>query len=109
MPRSGLFFRNLIVDICGGFLPCCDRSEAEVRNELLTPLLRRIAYSLSSIEAPEGVEAGSVYWSALEYEYKTEERPSTRGSKPRVDYVMTGQVNGKLLSQIPKKHNTLGS
>ena len=106
-----VFFRSLIVEISGGLLPCGDRSEAEVRHELLTPLLRRIAYSLSSIEAPEGVEPGSEYWSALEYEYQTEERPSTRGSKPRVDYVMTGQVNGKLLFQIPietKKQNTLG-
>ena len=65
------------MDISGGLLPCRDRSEVEVRHELLTPLLRRIAYSLSSIEAPEGVEVGSVYWLALEYEYKTEERPST--------------------------------
>ena len=60
--------------ISGGLLPCRDRSEVEVRHELLTPLLRRIAYSLSSTEEPEGVEVGSVYWSALEYEYVQDRR-----------------------------------
>ena len=65
-----IFFRSLVVEISGGLLarPGHQRNEAEVRHKLLTPLLRRIAHSLSTIEAPEGVAEGSMYWSALNYE-----------------------------------------
>ena len=52
-----------------------------------------------------------MYWSALNYEYKTEERPNTPGAKPRVDYLITGQMSDRILYQIPvesKKKNTLG-
>jgi hypothetical protein len=69
------------------------RSEAEVRYELITPLLRKVAHSVAIAGAPEGWEPGAVFSSVLNVERLTEERLNMRGAKPRVDYTLAGYIH----------------
>ena len=90
--------------------PGYEWAEAEIRHELITPLLRRIAHSISTMDEPPGCAPGSTYSSALHFETKTQEWPHVPGVKPRVEYLLTGQKEGKVLYLIPvevKRRNTL--
>ena len=60
-------------------------SETEIRHDLITPLLRRMAHSFSTLVPPEGCE-GKV---------KTQENSHMPGEKTRVDYLLSGQVGKK--------------
>ena len=93
------FFNMLSIEMSAGLVVRHGRtrSEAEVRHELVSPLLRRIAHCVSSMAAPEGWDEGVVYSSHLNVETSTEDRPHTPGPKPRVDYTLCGHSSGKLL------------
>ena len=101
------------MELSGGLLdrPDHTRTEAEIRHQLITPLLRRIAHSLSSLKAPEGCTAGAENSSGLHFEAKTQEWANVPGAKPCVDYLLTGQMEDKYLYLIPvevkKEHNVL--
>ena len=86
------FFNMLSIEMSAGLVVRHGRtrSEAEVRHELVSPLLRRIAHCVSSMAAPEGWDEGIVYSSLLNVETSTEDRPHTPGPKPRVDYTLCG-------------------
>ena len=89
------FFHSLMFDMSSGLLVRSgghQKSEAEVRQELISPLLRRVAHCMSSVVAPEGWNGGPVYSSALNVETNTESRPRIPGAKPRVDYMLVGHV-----------------
>ena len=79
------------------------KSEAEVRQELISPLLRRVAHCMSSVVAPEGWNGGPVYSSALNVETNTESRPRIPGAKPRVDYMLVGHDGSDVLYREAKK------
>ena len=102
-PFGQLFFNMLSIEMSAGLVVRHGRarSEAEVRHELVSPLLRRIAHCVSSMAAPEGWDEGVVYSSLLNVETSTEDRPHTPGPKPRVDYTLCGHSSGKLLYRIP--------
>ena len=80
-------------EMSGGLLvrPGHVRSEAEVKHELFSPLLQRVAHALSSVTPPEGWE-GIVHSSTLHVETVMERRLHTPGAKPRVDYTLVGHV-----------------
>ena len=106
------FFNSLIAEISGGL--CIrsgyERSEAEVKHELIAPFLKRIAHAVSAVVAPSGWEGGSEFTSLLNVESKTEERRHTRGAKPRVDYTLCGHVGGEAVYHVPvevKKNMTV--
>ena len=77
-----MFFNSLLnfIDLsCGLFVdPGRPLSEAEVRHELISPLLKRIAHSIPSIPEPKGIEGKKadepVYTSSLNVEVVTELR-----------------------------------
>ena len=72
-----------------------------VRQELISPLLRRVAHCMSSVVAPDGWNGGSVYSSALNVETNTESRPHIPGAKPRVDYMLVGHDGSDVLYRVP--------
>ena len=95
---------------CRGILvrPGHQHSEAEISHNLITPLLRCIAHSLSAIVPPEGCEGE--FSSALQFEVMTQANPHMAGEKPRVHYLLSGQVGDKYLYVIPvevKKEDSL--
>ena len=77
------------------------KSEAEVCQELISPLLRRVAHCMSSVVAPEGWNGGPVYSSALNVETNTESRPRISGPKPHVDYMLVGHDGSDVLYRVP--------
>ena len=77
------------------------RSEADVRCELITPLLRKVAHSIYTVAAPDSSEGGSTFSSLLNVETKTEGRLHSPGAKPRVDYTLMGYVREKPIYCIP--------
>ena len=91
------FFHTVVIDISVGLMirQGYVRSEAEVRCKLITPLLRKVAHSISTVSAPDGCEGGSIFSSILNIEPKTEERANFPGAKPRVDYTLMGYVHDK--------------
>lgn len=98
------FFNSLFIDLsCGLFVdPGRPLSEAEVRHELISPLLKRIAHSIPYILEPKGIEGDEpVYTSSLNVEVVTESRCHVRGAKPRVDYVFSGTRGDTTLYTIP--------
>ena len=73
------FFHTLMIELSGGLMECVGhvQTEAEVRYQLITPLLKRIAHSVPMIHNPEGyvdLQDGASYSSLLGYEQITEER-----------------------------------
>ena len=96
------FFYTLLIDMSGGLLmrPGHVRSEAEVRHELISPLLRRVAHSMSSVAPPEGWHEPA-FSSVLNVECATESCLHRRGAKPSVDYTLVGHCRGKLLYRVP--------
>ena len=107
------FVLTLNFELTGGIVGEAKRwaSEAEVRVQLLDPLLKRMAYSAQCI-AVEGY-TGDVFSSALSIEVNTEE-PERPGRRPQVDYLMSAHAGETLLycipveakSTMPKKHVT---
>ena len=110
--NTSYWTNSLIAEISGGL--CIrseyERSEAEVKHELIAPFLKRIAHAVSAVVAPSGWEGGSEFTSLLNVESKTEERRHTRGAKPRVDYTLCGHVGGEAVYGVPvevKKNMTV--
>ena len=90
----------LLIEMSAGLVvrPGRVRSEAEVRHELVSPLLQRVAHCVSSMAAPDGWDGVS---SILNVEKNTEERRHTPGQKPRVDYTLCGHASGDLFYRLP--------
>ena len=57
------FFHSLLIEMSAGLVirPGRVRSEAEVRHELVSPLLQRVAHCVSSMAAPDGWDRGIVF------------------------------------------------
>ena len=69
-------------------------SESRLRKVLLTPLLQKVAHSVSIMKVPQsysGEEEG--YVTNVLVEHVTESRQGVRGNKPSVDYTLTAFVN----------------
>lgn len=97
---------SLFVELSSGLFvnPGRPLSEAEVRHDLISPLLRRIAHSIPSLPEPEheGLEVDKqLYSSSLNVKVATGSRCHVPGAKPRVDYVLTGTVGDTLYNNIP--------
>ena len=94
------FFHSLLIEMSVGLVVRPGR-EAEVRHELVSPLLQRVAHCVSSMAAPAGWDGGIVFSSIFNVEKNTEERRHTPGQKPRVDYTLCGHASGDLFYRIP--------
>ena len=96
------FFNSLFFELSGGLMVRQGRvqSEAEVKHELIVPLLRRIAHSMSMVYAPDSLNGRSLCESTLNVEFQTEKKAHKRGPKPRVDYALAGHIEDKLLYRI---------
>ena len=96
------------VDICSGVQldKEAEKSEAEVRYLLLTPLLQKVAHSSTPLSLPKewGADLESVfYYSSVYFEVVTEARRNTPGAKPKVDHALTGYTadNSDILYEVP--------
>ena len=99
-----VFFNTLIIEMSGGLLirRGYERSEADIRNELISPLLKRVAHSMSSFVAPMEWDGESEYASSLVVESNTERRLHTPGSKPAVDYCLVGRTGrDQIVYKVP--------
>ena len=78
------------------------RSKAEVRHQLLTPLLSWAAHYAHIIDKPSTVGEGEgfEYSSQFSFEPSTENRPGRKGRKPQVDYAISGHIGDHPLYQM---------
>ena len=86
------------------------RSKAELRHELLTPLLLWASHFAHATTTPTAFEGECLFETAFELEPITERREQRRGRKPQVDYALVGHVGGDSLYEVPaevKKKLTL--
>ena len=101
-----LFFNALLMEMSGGLLirGGYQRSEADVRQELISPLLKRVAHSMSSFVAPYmeyNEESAAEYASSLIVECNTEIGLHEPGTKPAVDYCLVGRMGDEILYKVP--------
>ena len=83
--------------------PGYERTEADVRYQLISPLLKRVAHSMSFLVPPasnEDQDDDPVYASSLTVEKATERRIHIPGAKPRVDYCFVGYKGDEILYTI---------
>ena len=87
------FFQALVFDLSAGLVVKDNdqRSEAEVRHQLLTPLLSWTAHYAHVTKTPATLEeeVSFEYSSQFDFEVATDHK-STRGRKPQVDYALSG-------------------
>ena len=77
------------------------RNEAEVRHQLLTPLLNKAAHCASMMKAPGDCKGSEVeYSSEFNLETKTDSS-GTPGRKPEVNYLLSGYVGNEAVYRIP--------
>ena len=92
------FINSLLFDLADGFTTERERNEAEVRAQLLEPLLKKIAHSVECMSIGGGT--GLHYSSGLSMEVKTEQR-ARLGHRPQVDYVLSAHAQGRLIYCVP--------
>ena len=90
------------MDLSGGLLirKGYERSEADVKHELISPLLKRVAPSMSSILFHMEWNGEAEYASSLIVESSTERRIHRPGAKPSVDYCLVGRTEGEILYKV---------
>ena len=76
-------------------------SEADVRHELISPLLKRVPHSMSEIVLPASNPEEQEYALSLVVESATERRLHTPGSKPTVDHCLVGRTERQILYKVP--------
>ena len=106
------YLRTLIFELSAGLVDQTHRvrSEAELRHELLTPLLLWASHFAHATTAPTAFEGEGFFETTFEFEPITEGRQQRRGRKPQVDYALVGHVGGDSLYEVPaevKKKLTL--
>ena len=97
------FFHSLVFELSAGLVihrgP--PRNEAEVRHQLLTPLLNKAAHCASMMKAPGDFKGSEIeYSSEFNLETKTDSS-GTPGRKPEVDYLLSGYVGNEAVYRIP--------
>ena len=96
------FFNSLVFELSAGLVhPGPPRNEAEVRHQLLTPLLNKAAHCASMMKAPGDFNGAEMEYSThFNLETKTDST-GTPGRKPEVDYMLSGYVGNEAVYRIP--------
>ena len=77
------------------------KNEVEVRHQLLTQLLNKVAHCASMMKAPSYFKGSEIeYSSELNLETKTDSS-GTRGRKPEVNCLLSGYVGNEAVYRIP--------
>ena len=94
------FFQSLVFELSAGLVEP-PRNEAEVRHQLLTPLLNKVAHCASMMKALGDFKGSEVeYSSEFNFEMKTDSS-GTPGRDPEVDYLLSGYVGNEAVYRIP--------
>ena len=97
------YFQYLVFELSAGLVVHSgpSRNEAEVRHELLTPLLNRAAHCSSIMKALGDFKGSEVeYSSEFNFEMKTDSS-GTPGWDPEVDHLLSGYVGNEAVYRIP--------
>ena len=97
------FFHSLVFELSAGLEVHHGppRNEAEVRHQLLTPLLNKAAHCASMMKAPGDFNGAEMeYSSQFNLETKTDST-GTPGRNPEVDYLLSGYVGNEAVYRIP--------
>ena len=97
------FFHSLVFELSAGLEvhPGPPRNEAEVRHQLLTPLLNKATHCASMMKAPGDFNGAEMEYSTqFNLETKTDST-GTPGRKPEVDYLLSGYVGNEAVYRIP--------
>ena len=94
------FFQSLVFELSAGLVEP-PRNEAEVRHQLLTPLLNKAAHCSSMMKALGDFQGSDVeYSSEFNFEMKTDSS-GTPGWDPEVDHLLSGYVGNEAVYRIP--------
>ena len=95
------YFQTLVFELSAGLVVTDhDRSETEIRQQLITPVLSWAAHYAHLTPLSPSEQVDQEYFSRLDFELITEPRQGVKGRKPHVDYVLSGHLGDTTLYQV---------
>ena len=95
------YFQTLVFELSAGLVVTDhDRSETEIRQQLITPVLSWAAHYAHLTPLSPSEQVDQEYFSRLDFELITESRQGVKGRKPHVDYVLSGHLGDTTLYQV---------